>query len=676
MYTIVRINQGLAVGKFVESRDIHGSIDIFERSSLTVQQSTPIRNSSHSTETPISNSTSEDATTHSNCDQLHLLFLVDDLASVAKMTRALKSILFYRRSPIVLHVVVLKRNGAVKQTIDNVFATWDLKEFSFHIYTSYHRLETFPLLNLNTMLPSEVESVIILSVNVTLNSDITQLWNHFHNMQKTKKLFGVVKVPIAKPDHSSCTNDINDAHYNSGVILMDLQQIRRINDLNKAILGKGTITSAEFQELTNTFTYVLPCKWGIRVSNTCNSSTACESYPHDVGIMLMDAEKTQVDSKNELESYSAYLSQMWMQMDSQMLEKVLFHCPNSLVSEHKQKKNTLALKFASGKFQPCHKLFQTSSFVFHTHKYFIGQKYSSPDQFDVTLVTQLTYDRLSIFFQLLNHWKGPVSATLYCTDYEAWQLTEIFRQAESDLQKRKNIAIHVVLKSGEQFPVNYLRNVALLASSTPFVFLSDCDFLTSNNLYPYLMKAAATLQGPGAKKRAMIVPAFESLVYDFKFPTTKLHLLEQCKKGNFQIFHKNWFSGHGPTNYNKWSVTRYPYVVKWADYFEPYILVDRNVPQYSEQFYGYGYNKASHIMEVKARGYEFVVLPGGFVIHSPHTKTAQRSAFINNDDEIRSCISELKKDFIKNLARKYGKDCLKNPPGKTISFTNVTNLVT
>jgi glycosyltransferase-like protein LARGE len=38
----------------------------------------------------------------------------------------------------------------------------------------------------------------------------------------------------------------------------------------------------------------------------------------------------------------------------------------------------------------------------------------------------------------------------------------------------------------QYYPVNYLRNVALGQVTTPFVFLSDVDFLPMHGLYEYL----------------------------------------------------------------------------------------------------------------------------------------------------------------------------------------------
>ena len=50
----------------------------------------------------------------------------------------------------------------------------------------------------------------------------------------------------------------------------------------------------------------------------------------------------------------------------------------------------------------------------------------------------------------------------------------------------------------------------------------------------------------------------------------------------------------------------------WELDFEPYIVVRKDIPEYDSRFLGFGWNKVSHIMELHAQGYEFVVLPNAF----------------------------------------------------------------
>ena len=51
--------------------------------------------------------------------------------------------------------------------------------------------------------------------------------------------------------------------------------------------------------------------------------------------------------------------------------------------------------------------------------------------------------------------------------------------------------------------MNYLRNAALQQVKTPFVFLSDIDFLPMYGLYEYLKKAASMMDISTEKKVGM-----------------------------------------------------------------------------------------------------------------------------------------------------------------------------
>ena len=613
----------------------------------------------HSLMTTSQNTDVQNYTQMDNCNPLQISFYVESFHSITKMIRALKSLLFYRQSPIVLRVIVSNRD--VSLVVETIFRTWELKYFDFHIHNIHLQPGApLPIQRLHVVMPVTVAKVIFLDVNAIFNTDIAELWRYFDEMQSKDKIFGTVEAPIT----TTTAKGVEHCTFDLQVLLVNLKKVRDNVELSKMLLSKDMTTDKINDLIRSHLGYKLPCKWNIRIGK-CN--TECDS---DVAGMLVSDNVG--ESGNDSILHAKYLQQLWMQLDSHLLQTQSIMCKKSeekrIVMKHP---NTKAIKAVDS----CMKLFQESVFTYRTHKYFIGGTYKPISQYDVTLITQLSFDRLSILFKLLtDHWKGPVSATIYCTDYESWQVMEQFNY-DDKLRKRKNIAIHIVYISGTHFPVNYLRNVALSSSLTPFVFLSDCDFLTSHNLYEYLKKSAEVLQSNKAQpKKAMIVPAFESLKYNFKFPLDKKTLLNQCRRGQFQIFHKTWFSGHGPTNYNKWAVTRHPYPIKWADYFEPYILIERDAPVYAEQFFGYGFNKASHIMEVKASGYEFVVLPNGYVIHNPHPVTSDRNAFVDKGGLHSTCIEGLKRHFVYDLYEKYGRSCLKNLPGKITSLKYYSNI--
>lgn len=124
-------------------------------------------------------------------------------------------------------------------------------------------------------------------------------------------------------------------------------------------------------------------------------------------------------------------------------------------------------------------------------------------------------------------------------------------------------------------------------------------------------------------KKALVVPAFETLRYRLSFPKSKAELLSMLDMGTLYTFrYQNqnlpderstqltappvcryhvWPKGHAPTNYAKWRTATTPYKVEWESDFEPYVVVRRDCPEYDQRFVGFGWNKVSHIMELDAQ---------------------------------------------------------------------------
>lgn len=88
---------------------------------------------------------------------------------------------------------------------------------------------------------------------------------------------------------------------------------------------------------------------------------------------------------------------------------------------------------------------------------------------DVTLVAQLSMDRLQMVESMVRHWNGPISLTLYMSDAEAQQFLS-YALASDVLNSRRNIGYHVVYKEGVRF--NFQTTVHKL----PYIFI---EFLSS-----------------------------------------------------------------------------------------------------------------------------------------------------------------------------------------------------
>ena len=271
----------------------------------------------------------------------------------------------------------------------------------------------------------------------------------------------------------------------------------------------------------------------------------------------------------------------------------------------------------------CYELERARQRIYRTHPYFLdfGNDDNEVDnENEITLVAQLSMDRLHMVESLCNQWHGQMSLALYLSDAEADQLVK-FVQSSPILKKRKNINYHVVFKEGDFYPINYLRNVALRFANTSHVFLSDIDFLPSEDALRLLKKATHQLLEPNLTKRALIVPAFETKKYRLDdFPRTKADVIRLLDEGNLITFRFNeWPRGHQTTNFAKWRTATTPYKVQWEPDFEPYVVLPKSQAiEYDQRFVGFGWNKVSHIMELAFRSTEFVVLPNVFIVHIPH----------------------------------------------------------
>jgi len=95
----------------------------------------------------------------------------------------------------------------------------------------------------------------------------------------------------------------------------------------------------------------------------------------------------------------------------------------------------------------CYEFKREQLIVHRTHLYYLEYDNSSVSAADVTLVTQLSADRLQMLEMLCDHWPGPISLALYMSDAEAHQFLRYAMQTPV-LTLRRNVAYHIVYKDG------------------------------------------------------------------------------------------------------------------------------------------------------------------------------------------------------------------------------------
>ncbi|KAI8488043.1 LARGE xylosyl- and glucuronyltransferase 2 [Branchiostoma belcheri] len=531
--------------------------------------------------------------------------------------------------------------------------------------------------------------VIVLDTDVTFATDIAELWKIFKKF-KGKKSIGLVENQsdwyLGKLWKNHRPWPALGRGFNTGVILLHLEKLRGMKWMQmwrltaERELMSMLSTSLADQDIFNAvikqhpyLVHKLPCAWNVQLSDNTKMASGsvvvrafdCElgdpgSIPSRTLDMSEHAPRRCVPGKGTLHDFSHSTQQCYtevtdlkvihwnspkklrvknkhveffknmyltfLEYDGNLLRRELFGCEKvQHLDEVDQKLNAL------DEDDQCYDFRRERVLMHRTHLYFLDYQYQSVDDNDVTLVAQLSMDRLQMLEALCRHWEGPISLALYMSDAEAQQFLRYALGSET-LMQRKNVGYHIVYKEGQFYPVNLLRNIALQQVNTPYVFLMDIDFLPMYNLYPYLKKTVGMMD-MRRQKKSLVVPAFETLRYRLSFPKSKAELLSMLDMGTLYTFRYHvWQKGHAPTNYAKWRTATTPYRVNWEPDFEPYIVVRKDqLPEYDTRFVGFGWNKVSHIMELDAQGYEFIILPNAFIIHMPHAPSFDIAKFRSSE---------------------------------------------
>lgn len=614
------------------------------------------------------------------CEVLQVAIVCAGYNASRSVVTLVKSVLFYRKNPLHFHFI---SDAVAHLVLQTLFRTWNVPavEVSFYLTDNFqgevswipnkHYSGVYGLMKLvlPKALPEALDKVIVLDTDITFASDIAELWRIFHKFT-AKQAIGLVENQsdwyLGKLWKNHRPWPALGRGFNTGVILLQLQKLRERNWMQmwKLIAEKELIsmwfTSLADQDIFNAMLkqhtdllFRLPCQWNVQLSDN-TLSELCYSEVQELKIIHWNSPK-KLKVKNKHVEFFRNLYLTFLEYDGNLLRRELIGCNGTTASSagvhasHVQD----ALNMLD-EDDPCYDFRRARVAQHRTHLYYIEYDYEpSPEGNDVTLVAQLSMDRLQMVEALCKHWEGPISLALYMSDSEVQQFLSYTLSSEI-LQSRKNVGYHVVYKDGTFYPVNMLRNVALQQVNTPFVFLTDIDFLPMHGLYEYLKRSVFAL-GLESSRKALIVPAFETQRYRLSFPKTKAELLSMLDMGTLFTFRYHvWQKGHASTNYAKWRTATTPYLVNWEPNFEPYVVVKRDVPEYDKRFVGFGWNKVSHIMELHAQGYEFVVLPNGFMVHMPHAPSLDIARF-RSSSQYRKCLSLLKSEFARDLSLRYGR---------------------
>ncbi|KAK3105117.1 hypothetical protein FSP39_017583 [Pinctada imbricata] len=228
------------------------------------------------------------------CQVIHIAHVCTGSNAAYDVITVMKSVLFYRRNPIHFHVI---SDNASYNILHQQFATWkkgNLTEVSVSFYPAdkaksyvswipnkhHSGVNGLMKLSLTEILPQELNKVIFLDTDVICFADIAGLWKLFKHMKESmvlglsENLSGWYLGQIYENE----TWPAVDKGYNTGVMLLNLKELRSINWMNiwKIVTEKQlvnyTFTQLGDQDVINavikenqSLLYRIPCHWNVQL---------------------------------------------------------------------------------------------------------------------------------------------------------------------------------------------------------------------------------------------------------------------------------------------------------------------------------------------------------------------------------------------------------------------------
>ena len=290
----------------------------------------------------------------------------------------------------------------------------------------------------------------------------------------------------------------------------------------------------------------------------------------------------------------------------------------------------------------------------------------------ITLMTQLSEDRLSMLENQCRTWNDPIVAMVYIPlfnrkaaddpivpTYSNTTLTNVIEGIDAFFYFMEMTApcVLTIELVGEfmdpldpvEYPINALRNRAIKMAKTDVLFMLDVDFVPATDLgmpspgyrdpvvYDQLIKLTS-------EKKALVLPAFEitarkqELVMGQNFARHLALAGKRLMRDYFLAGMVDAFNGadapfgHGPTQTAKWVTildTPMTYRAQYQPKYEPFLILGKStIPWCDERFVGYGGNKIAYINQLRGEGFTFHVHPFGYTLHVPHPKTKAANTFV------------------------------------------------
>ena len=316
------------------------------------------------------------------------------------------------------------------------------------------------------------------------------------------------------------------------------------------------------------------------------------------------------------------------------------------------------------------------------------------DDIDVTLVTQLSIDRVWLLEGLCSRWDGRVVAAIFVRSREDLDVVSMLHDILVEMFPVRIVAVsHLetteqlpekadeTSESLSQYPINSMRNTAIEYSDTSHYLLLDVDMWPSLELRDKLLEALReTCPDCSSRRSAIVVPAFSirdkfdryDVLRHLTLEQAKNHThtmpdsfesLAECSRRTAYVSLTNRFPdylcgifggeinhyGHSSTRVFQWWKQSSPRKLSCieSDRYEPYVVLPRSEfkhLRYDTAFTGYGGNKIELIIRLRLMGFSFYVIDRGFVFHHPHPLSKSKVVWWSHPE-----YREQRKKILQNL---------------------------
>uniref|UniRef100_A0A1I7WXP0 Glycosyltransferase-like protein LARGE1 n=1 Tax=Heterorhabditis bacteriophora TaxID=37862 RepID=A0A1I7WXP0_HETBA len=369
--------------------------------------------------------------------KIDIAIVTGGFESTFRVVTQIKSILANTQHPVNFHFLVDDISSVI---LGKLFNTWPIPNIETHQYNIspfINRIEWIPnkhysgiygmvKLLVPEILPKSLDKVILLDTDILVVSDISELWSYFSQMNSSH-IYSMAENLSAWYTAGSSIRKMWPAlrrGFNSGVALVDLGKMRQLKWDN--LWREVAIEHLRYTGGTN-----LADQLGLQ-----SDPSLCTRILEMAKIIHWNSPKKRLNSNSYTEFFNP-IYRIYSGMDGGLFSILRKKCSI--------KKSVVNLSRKTS-FDECEMFTKAAGNVYRTHLFVrTFEKQEGPGT--ISIVSQLSVDRLPLLETLATHWQEPISVAVYGSDEEINNFIDHVSTSEA-LRQRRNIGIHAVYKQG------------------------------------------------------------------------------------------------------------------------------------------------------------------------------------------------------------------------------------